>query len=286
MKRALLLLVLPALLVGCGGGDTLSIDAVAQAADKTAAQKSARFEMSMQMHVEALSEPLRMFGSGELDYENQRMRMELDMSELLNLGGGETASSPDLEFSMVMDFPIMYMKLPKAAMGEAGAPKTPWVKVDLSKATGVDLSQLSQFSQNPADQLQMLRTVSDNVEERGKKTVRGVKTTHFHATIDLDKALEQGLRQVPAAQREQTRRALEAMAKQSGLDELPIDVFLDDEGVVRRMLMDMETTVEGQSMRMVMTMDFFDFGAPVDVTPPPAGQVTDVTDQLQGELGG
>lgn len=172
-------------------------------------------------------------------------------------------------------------------MSGQGAPPTPWVSVDLTKATGVDLGQLSQFSQNPADQLEMLRAASDDVEERGRKEVRGVQTTHFHATLDLRKSLDEGLKALPERDREKTRRALEAMVDQSGLDEIPVDVFLDEDGVLRRMVMDMEIAVAeegGQRMRMVMTMDMFDFGRPVDVTPPPPSQVTDVTEQMAGRL--
>ena len=279
MKRALLALLLPlALLVGCGGADTLSLDAVAQAADRTAAQKTSRFEMSMQMHVPALGKPVRMFASGQLDYEHRRGRMRFDMSELAAMFGGTEA--PDLGISMLFDTPALYMKLPEGLGSEIGGATTPWVKIDLSKAKGVDLAGLDRFSQNPADQLQLLRMVSDDVEERGSKVVRGVETTHYRATVDLGKALGEGLAGVPADQREQARQALEAMKEQVGIGDIPLDVFVDDAGAVRRMLMDMSMDMLGQKLRMVMTMDFFDFGVPVDVTPPPAAQVTDVTARL------
>jgi hypothetical protein len=284
MKRALLLLALPlALLTGCGGGDTFAVDAVAQAADKTAAQKSARFEMSMQMTMPGVEQQVRLFATGGIDYASEAARVDMDFGDLARAMGAPQGGA--MKMSMIFDSPLLYMKLP-AEMSGAGAPPTPWLSVDLTKATGVDLGQLSQFSQNPADQLEMLRAASDDVEERGEKTVRGVHTTHFHATLNVQKSLDDGLKNLPEEDREKTRQALEAMVEQSGLDEIPVDVYLDDAGVLRRMIVDMEMDVaeQGEKVRMVMTMDMFDFGTPVDVTPPPASQVTDVTAQMAGPL--
>lgn len=285
MNRVLLLLVLPlALLTACGGGDTLSLDAVAQAADKTAAQKSARFDMSMQMTMPGLEKPVRLLATGAVDYASDAARVDMDFAELASAMG--QAGRGEMKMSMIFDSPMMYMKLPAAAMQGGGAPPTPWVSVDLTKATGVDLGQLNQFSQNPADQLEMLRAASDDVEERGKKEVRGVQTTHFKATLNLRKSLDEGLKALPEKDRAKTRRALEAMVEQSGLDTIPVDVFLDEDGVLRRMVMDLAIAAGegGQKVRMVMTMDMFDFGTEVDVAPPPASQVTDVTEQMAGQM--
>lgn len=286
MKRALLLLALPlALLPACGGADTLSVDAVAQAADKTAAQKSAKFDMSMQMTLPGVEQPVRLFATGAVDYAKDAARVDMDFGELARTMGQAQAAG-EMKMSMIFDAPAMYMKLP-AAMTGGGAPPTPWVSVDLTKATGIDLGQLSRLSQNPADQLEMLRTASDDVEQRGKKEVRGVETTHFHATLNMRKALDEGLKALPEKDREKTKRALEAMIQQSGLDTIPVDVFLDDDGVLRRMVMDMEMAAAqegGEKVRMVMTMDMFDFGMPVDVTPPPASEVTDITEQMAGQM--
>ena len=285
MKRALLLLALPlVVLTACGGADTLSIDAVAQAADKTAAQKSAKFDMSMQMTVPGVEEPVRLFATGAVDYVNEAARVDMDFGELAGAmgqsGGGE------MKMSAIFDAPMMYMKLPAAAMQGGGAPPTPWVSIDLTKATGVDLGQLSQLSQNPADQLEMLRAASDSVEKRGEKEVRGVQTTHFHAVVNIRKSLDEGLKNLPEKDREKTKRALEAIVAQSGLDTIPVDVFLDDQGVLRRMVMDMEMAVgeASEKLRMVMTMDMFDFGTEVDVTAPPASQVTDITEQAAAQM--
>jgi hypothetical protein len=285
MKRVLLLFALPlALLTACGGGDTLSIGAVAQAADKTAAQKSAKFDMSMQMTLPGVEQQVRLFATGAVDYANEAARVDMDFGELANAMG--QSGGAEMKMSMIFDSPMMYMKLPETAMQGGDAPPTPWVSIDLTKATGVDLGQLDQFSRNPADQLEMLRAASDKVEKRGEKEIRGVQTTHFHATLNMRKALDEGLKALREKDREKTKRALDAIVKQTGLDTLPVDVFLDEDGVLRRMVMDMEMAAGegGEKMRMVMTMDMFDFGAEVDVTAPPASQVTDVTEQMAAQM--
>jgi hypothetical protein len=58
-----------------------------------------------------------------------------------------------------------------------------------------------------------------------------------------------------------------------------MDVWLDEAGVLRRMQMELEVPLpDGGPMHTNMTMDLFDFGTKVKVTPPPASQVEDVTE--------
>src|SRR5688500_13156201 len=125
MKRALLLLALPlALLTGCGGGDTFAVDAVAHAADKTAAQKSAKFEMSMQMTVPGVEQQVRLFANGAVDYASEAARVDMDFGELGEMMGAPQGGA--MTMSMIFDSPLMYMKLPAFMSGESAAP-TPWV---------------------------------------------------------------------------------------------------------------------------------------------------------------
>jgi hypothetical protein len=62
---------------------------------------------------------------------------------------------------------------------------------------------------------------------------------------------------------------------------VPFEVFIDDDGLLRRMTMDMNMTTAGEAMTMALKMDYFDFGTDVNVQAPPAGDVFDATGLLR-----
>jgi hypothetical protein len=131
----------------------------------------------------------------------------------------------------------------------------------IGKAAGVDLEQLMQANQqNPGDMLQALKGVGES-SEVGHETIRGGDTTHYHADIDMKKAIDQ----VSHDER------LEQMLQSTGLSTMPVDVWIDGSGRVARQ--SMKFSASGVSMDM--TIDYTRFGVPVDVTPPPADQVMD-----------
>ena len=101
--------------------------------------------------------------------------------------------------------------------------------------------------------------------------------------MDCRKALDAGVDdlELTAAEREQARKGMQWMLEQLGSDSVPVVVFVDDDGLLRRMTMDFAMKVEGEQMSMSMRIDYFDFGADVDVQAPPARDVTDATDLLQ-----
>jgi hypothetical protein len=58
---------------------------------------------------------------------------------------------------------------------------------------------------------------------------------------------------------------------------IPVDVWVDGAGRVRRETMSFSYGKALRGAQMAMTMNFSDFGSPVTVTVPPADQVQDVT---------
>ena len=70
---------------------------------------------------------------------------------------------------------------------------------------------------------------------------------------------------------------LDEMLEQTGLDELPIDVWLDAEGLVRRLDTSFGATRPGtdQSVGAELTYELFDYGEVVEVELPPAAEVVD-----------
>jgi hypothetical protein len=178
--------------------------------------------------------------------------------------------------AIVIDRTTLYMRLPS---GLARLPSgKQWLKIDIAKATqaigGSGLSSLtSSATTNPAQFLQYLRAESGQVTKVGSEVVRGVPTTHYRATVQLDRYPQL----VPSAQRQQARQGIAALERASGIHSLPIDVWVDQQHLVRRERFGLDQTVAGQSVRILATSDIYDYGPQPTVTPPPSAQVYDAT---------
>jgi hypothetical protein len=276
MRRAALLLAAVLALPACGGGDTVAADPVAEAATKTTEAGSSRVEFTMD--IEAEGRKFSMRGDGVFDYSRPQGRMTIDLGNLAELSEGVLVDRP---MEVVFDGLVYYMRFPGGLM-ELGGLGDKWLKIDLAKLdaeTGVDLGALQQANQNPAQLLQFLRGTSDDIDELGQESVRGVETTHYRATVDLDEAAEHGadMGEFSDQMREQLEAEIERMKRQTGLETVPMDVWLDEDDLVRRLRMQLTFPVEGEQAGMDMKLDFFDFGVDVRIAPPPASETVDIT---------
>jgi hypothetical protein len=169
---------------------------------------------------------------------------------------------------------VIYMNLPVLAKVMPGG--KPWLKIDLNaigKKAGIDVSQFTQFGTDPSQMVDWLRAVSGGVTTVGTEKLDGVDTTHYRANVDLSKYPDL----VPAAQREAVRKAIDLVTKQAHISKIPVHVWVDEDGLVRQVRMVVTETIQGQTMNVMTTEQFHDFGALVDVQIPSDDQVTDLT---------
>jgi hypothetical protein len=216
--------------------------------------------------------PVTITGEGVQDSQEHRARFTFDLSEVGELSGGGVQLG---EIDLLLDGFTLYMNLP--FLETAGL--KPWVEIDLqalAQEGGFDLGSLRGLSQtDPTQVLQYLRAASDDIEEVGEEDVRGVGTTRYRMSIDLDKVA----RQAP----EEARAAIEELLAESGLETIPAEVWIDDDGLVRRIELayeGMEFT-PGQKGDMNLRLELHDYGVEVDVQAPPADQVMSFRDLLQ-----
>jgi hypothetical protein len=180
----------------------------------------------------------------------------------------------------------MYMRMPEAFLGEAGLPEGKrWISFDLGEAldaAGMGALDPSELQQDPTQMLRLLRASSSEVKERGKVEVRGVETTRYTATLDLTKAVNATADDLGLSdqQREELGKAAKQLKQQAGVGKIPMEVFVDADGLLRRMLMKMSLAVEGERVSMELLSDYYDFGVEVDVEAPPAAEVFDVSDEV------
>jgi hypothetical protein len=266
-------------LAGCGSDGTSSApneqeaNTLAAAFDKTNDAGTSR--MTFAATIRAEGKRVDFSGEGVFDYARARGRLAYDMTEL---GTVDAELAGIGKMAMVFDGPVFYMHL-SGLQSELPKGKK-WVKIDLRRAgasAGADLGGLSQLSQSPAQQLQYLRAASNEIEERGQERIRGVETTRYRALVDLRKAIELQVEQAPPKFRDAMRKDALKAIEQTGVDEIPLDVWIDAAGLPRRMTLAFDLTAAGESGNLEMTMELFDFGTKVSTSTPPAGQVLDVT---------
>ena len=225
-------------LAGCGG-DAVSLDPVASAATRTEEAGSSRIEITV-----ATGGRENYSSTGEVEYGDPP-RVHLVVRGL----EGEHPGAPRAPLELILVEGTSYVKgLPGLPAGKT------WVSFDEAASPSVEDFYLG----DPSQLLDFLRATSD-VEELGEDLVRGVETTHYRASVDLEKVVEQA----PEAKRAELRKDLAWREEKT----LSVEAWIDDEGLARRL-----RALTGAD-DATMTIEFFDFGIEVAAEPPPAGEV-------------
>ena len=226
----------------------------------------------LEMSIDAAGESFSFSGEADVDNEAKRIDMTMDMGML----GGE--------MQILMDGGVVYMRSP--AFQDVG---TAWVSLDPSKMDPATAAQFGGFgtgTTDPSTYIGLFAGVFD-VKASGEEELDGVPTTHYVGTIDLKKVLA-GFTDVvgddvDAAAKEQLEMVVEQFGSLGIAEKIPFEIWIDEEGLPRRqrITMDFGRLVPGaEEARMEMTVDFSDFGKPVDIEIPRPSEVTDMTDTL------
>jgi hypothetical protein len=262
---------------GCGASATL--DPIARAAEISSQQSGAKFSLTTQLASSALpGGGFSITANGYLDERDRSGEMTMDLSGIPGasaLPGGGVGT-----VQMIFQYPVIYMNLPFLA-GKLPEGKT-WMELDLSKAAqadGIDLSQLSSLDEtDPTQFLEYIRASSGGVTTVGRETVDGVPTTHYHATLQLSDILAR----LPSSVQAAAKSALEKLGEAGAI---PVDVWVDAQGRVRRIQLSLGVSVPagasggvtGATVSGTTTMDFTSYGPIPAIVPPPASEVFDAT---------
>lgn len=265
------------LLAACSGSAPGEV--VAQASEKTQSQETSRVSFEGTIEVSG-GDPVTFTGEGTADYESQGAQMTFDMSEVFSQTGAQLPGTQDME--VIVDGSVVYMKAEFFKQLAPGIKE--WLKIDYRKAAeaqGIDLSQLNQLGRNdPLLELSLLKGAG-KVEEAGTEEVRGVSTTHYEMTVDLE--------EVSKTAPEELRPQFDQLIEASGSKTLPVDVWIDDEGLVRRVgyEFELQNTPSGEPSETTTTLELYDFGIDAGIQPPPESETTDFLELLrqQGAIG-
>lgn len=200
-------------------------------------------------------------GEARLDFEAGRSTVTV---EAPGAGSSETRTIEG----------VQYQQVPKEQRQQVPG-KKPWVKIDMVEVGklqyGDRAAEIADAPPlDPAAVLPYLRAVTD-AKQAGSEDVGGVATTRYDVTADLQKGA--------SGQGPQLEQQSQQLSQQLGKPGLPMRVWLDEQGQVRRL----QATLPGGQpggQQITVTEDFYGHGEPVSIEAPDGKETADVTEQL------
>ena len=276
--------------------DTPERRRLVQAVESTSSLESYEFAYSMTLPtVPDLPGGITMGGSGAIDPLNERFAMTMDFSDMFAAVATSEDMDPDelaLMQSLLGEDPmeIRYVDgvtyINWAFFGALLGVDAPWVAIeDESSASAFDSA--SGFGggsfASPQEAVEFLEDVW-GVEEVGRESVRGVETTHYRGVIDFASLLNE----LDAAEIAELEADLNGASLGDVFGDFPIEVWIDDDNVLRRFTMEMDfsnfgaagAAAEDVVGSMFMTYEFFNIGGAISIVAPPASDVAHVDDSF------
>lgn len=250
VARLLPLAFVAVVLSACGGSSSAGVG-LDQARAQTVAGGTARFTLSIDATIGGAL--VRSEESGAISFAQRQAHLYK-----LVPGGG-------LPQELILDGPYTYTNANIEAATHDSSVR-PWTKLDTRRLSSVQRGRY-------ADELAHVRALvylADGVAHAkrvGVEKVGGLRLTHLRGGVDPTRLAAR----VPPTERRSVRIAVH----NDYLDRpFPADFWLDDKGRVRRVRVDYRTT--GGS-RIVVAGAFSGFGAKLDLAPPPADTIQDIT---------
>lgn len=259
----LLILVVVNSLLNSGEESPFNPNPVAAAAERTAEVPGMRIEMTMRFESESTA-PVTVTGNGVYNGEANLAEVAYD---------GTTSRGQRLKFDAILGESGWYFRYPQLA-GKMPEGKE-WIKVEGFPGQK-DLSAPGVAS--PDESLQMLRG-SGTVRRLGGAKFGHVQTTRYRVTQTATEIADT----LRAQGKDELAEALEGVSSQL-IGPVRSEVFIDQDGVVRRMRMVSTSLSDGKTVTTEMRMDFSDFGIEPNIAIPDDSQVYDITPQLEEGL--
>jgi hypothetical protein len=251
LRGVIVLLCLPAGLAGCGDDD-VSRDALVRAADKTRDAGGARIA-GHGVFAPAIDRAWRFSRTGVRD-----ARGSTDVTTRHAVIEGP-AQPPWVVHSIKVG-DTNYFRYPGGGPLGKG-----WLSIERTSAEETLLA-----GPDPADPGAITRALDlADVKRIGDERVRGVPTAHYEATIDLRDFARLASPEAVSAVRDAYQRAVQ----QGGGGSLRVDLWIDDNDLIRRVRQRLRTRLTGIDYPPDdQTTELFDFGLDDQVVPPPKSE--------------
>jgi hypothetical protein len=242
-------------LAGCGsssvGSDDNAATLIAASSDKTAAAKTAAIEMAVTLTTDQGDTELH--GTGVADLAGNGVEVSFPAPA----GSSISGSLEELFLGGTL-----YLHLPEGARSKTGGKA--WVAYGHGSTPG------ESYNQDPNAYLKSLKNLNSKITKEGHETIRGTETTHYKAHVKVaDISRVDGLS--PDVAR---------TYKEQGISSLPMDIYLDNAGLTRRISMQLASSGGTSQLKSAkLVMDFYDFGKAdtSQIVVPPADDTIDVS---------
>jgi hypothetical protein len=178
---------------------------------------------------------------------------------------GTTKTKPNVVYDDLVTY------LPRSETSRAAGGKQHWVFFDFKREPSVDVDDTDRrravgaCAISPALAVEVLQgALSGSIKRIGVEEVAGTRATHYKARFSQDSAA----REVDDEdRREGLLRTFESLGVQD--DVFPGEVWLDGDGVVRRILFVLRQQKDRvNAFEMRAAWEFYDYGAPVSISVP------------------
>ena len=231
-------------------------DVVLAAVSKSSESDTVHLRMTMSLQGSAAGNQ-DVTGTGAVDFANKTAQVDMQVT--------------GMDMQMVTADDSVYFNA--AILGDG------WYRLDgQALGGGATDSLFASGFIDPAQQFTLLKDAATNVSEAGTEQVNGESTTHYTATIDVAKA---------AANEGANSQQLQKLSD-AGISTVPVDVWVDGQGRIARLSLSYagaagsDGPLAGANVKA--TVDYLDYGKPVDITVPDASQVKDFSQSSVGQL--
>lgn len=199
---------------------------------------------------------------GSVDFASQNGKFAMDLSAL------GISDAPGKVKALFVDN-VAYVQLAPLlkAMGGSVPPSIAakkWMRVDTPAGGSGAVDQ-----SDPTASVDALRGMKKGMYIVGTERLRGVRTIHYRGIIDIATAIAR----TPKREQAEARKSLAVF----GHGAVPTDVWLDQQGRLRKMVLRITTSASSEipNAKLTVTGEFYDLGTPVTVIAPPSNEVID-----------
>ena len=241
-------------------------------AARTLAAESSRFALVATIDITALGVDVSgdFTAEGEFEFAERRGRYTLDLTDLVGQLGVPGSATGEV----LREDTVVYLNFPLLALLAPGGNE--WIKIDLgsdAELAGFDLGQVQRARRPRA----VPGLPAGGRRGHGGPRFRGRERDGDHALPDDDRP-RACAGDGPGSQQSTIQALIDA-----GTTLLPADVWIDGDGLVRKISFEFPAT--DQPGAGSVSMELSDFGVDVTFDIPAADEVTDIG-ELQGEVGG
>lgn len=186
---------------------------------------------------------------GVIDFDAGRTAFQVRVGVPGQADGTAATSVPVLT---VTDGATTYLRSPDWPRSQ------PWVRYVEQGADGPTTGGGAGY--DLGGQLELLLGAASAPEALGEEEIRNVPTRHWRATVDLAAA-------AAAGEGEQTA-ALEQISALTDDGQLPLELWVDEMGRVRRLTYSLEVAGDEETVGVRTQVEYYDFGVEADVSVP------------------